>query len=69
MEFACLPGERATLSSVWVPLNVIATIQSAIVPSARLVYDMKWFLKSGATKAVAGIVPFQCSIADMLTVP
>lgn len=66
VEPTCLPRERDTLSSFGLPLNVIATIQSARAPSTRSVYDMKWraFERWCDQK---GIIPFQCSITHVLT--
>ncbi|XP_063058120.1 uncharacterized protein LOC134451544 [Engraulis encrasicolus] len=61
-----LPRERDTLSSIGLPPNVIATIQSARAPSTRSVYDMKWraFERWCVQK---GVIPFQCSITHVLT--
>ncbi|XP_048059471.1 uncharacterized protein LOC125276089 [Megalobrama amblycephala] len=60
-----LARERLNLSVTGLPVRVIETIQNARAASTRSVYDRKWrvFEQWCASRH---IVPFLCSVADML---
>lgn len=66
MAPAGLPAERSGLVARGLPPNVIATIQNARASSTRNLYSYKWRAFENWCHS-RRIVPFQCSVVDVLT--